>query len=156
MGGQGDFKKFIDSDNINVGMDVDSTALGKYCRFDEVSKISFCTECEYSSSYRHAVLRHVKGVHMKMKPYTCVKCDYSTTYKHRILTHDRTKHLNEGNNNINQQFNNNMNQPNNNVNNNMNQPNNITPQNNMIQQNNIIQQNNMIQQNNLIQQNNMI
>ena len=46
-----------------------------------------CEECTYAASTKQRLLKHVKGVHKKLKPYKCEKCPYVASLKQHLPTH---------------------------------------------------------------------
>ena len=56
-----------------------------------------CPVCEYDTSYKSALNKHIEAVHEGKKPHKCSKCDYSSSYKgdlkkHLEAVHEGKKH----------------------------------------------------------------
>ena len=70
------------------------------CRFVHGNeKVLHCDQCQYKTSLRNNLNKHIKGVHQKVKDVKdikCLHCNYTTAYKqdmrkHAILKHGETE-----------------------------------------------------------------
>lgn len=48
-----------------------------------------CTMCSFKRQFRSAVLKHVNGVHLNIRPYKCKYCKKSFPDKHKLKHHQR-------------------------------------------------------------------
>ena len=53
-----------------------------------------CSECNYSSKYKHHLTRHNIRKHTGERPFECGKCDYAATQSGSLVVHMKT-HTNE-------------------------------------------------------------
>ena len=51
-----------------------------------------CMECSRRFVLKHSLVRHVKTVHLKIKPFGCVKCAYKSNRSDNVLFHLRKVH----------------------------------------------------------------
>ena len=51
-----------------------------------------CDICGYSNQFRHVLVDHVNGVHLKVKPYKCGRCEYTTAHKGTLFRHEKKPH----------------------------------------------------------------
>ncbi|KAH7707844.1 hypothetical protein AAVH_24917 [Aphelenchoides avenae] len=51
-----------------------------------------CDRCEKAFVERTALLRHIRAVHEKLKPFKCEKCDYRASMKAHLTLHVKTVH----------------------------------------------------------------
>merc|ERR1712150_424259 len=51
-----------------------------------------CNQCSHVSNTRKDLLKHIKGVHDKIKDFLCNWCDYTTSYKSHLSRHCRRVH----------------------------------------------------------------
>jgi len=51
-----------------------------------------CDECNFTSSKKFFLDRHIKAVHLKLKDYACSKCKFKTAYKTEIKRHMKNQH----------------------------------------------------------------
>ena len=63
----------------------------------EIKKKFSCTQCNYSTNYKHDLKRHSKAKHLdllqkSMKKLNCENCKFSTNHKQNILRHNEVKH----------------------------------------------------------------
>ena len=54
-----------------------------------------CGYCEYKTTKKEALLRHIKSMHEGVK-FSCDQCNYEATKKNSILTHIKSVHINRG------------------------------------------------------------
>ena len=51
-----------------------------------------CPECDYVSTHRDHVNRHLKQVHLKIRDVNCPHCDYATVNRDHLKRHIKRKH----------------------------------------------------------------
>ena len=51
-----------------------------------------CELCPYKSNYKTVFMRHIEGVHAKIKDNVCEECGYATMSKQNLKTHKESVH----------------------------------------------------------------
>merc|ERR1712150_223184 len=51
-----------------------------------------CDQCEYTTSDKSNLRRHIKTKHATIKEFNCNDCDYATNRKDNLLTHLKSSH----------------------------------------------------------------
>ena len=52
-----------------------------------------CDECEYTTPNKVNLIRHQKGVHLRIKDQRCKECDYTTSNPGNLSQHVKAVHL---------------------------------------------------------------
>ncbi len=51
-----------------------------------------CSECDFRTSYKHVVDRHIEKVHWGVAEFACDLCSFKSNRKYRIAEHTRKVH----------------------------------------------------------------
>ena len=54
-----------------------------------------CEQCEYRSEKNRDVRKHVKTVHVAVKPFQCEHCSYATSFRSDLKNHVNARHTRE-------------------------------------------------------------
>ena len=55
-----------------------------------------CHICNFTSTHKHDLLKHLKSKHLSIQMYYCYHCDYKSRDKGDLLTHTKSKHKRVG------------------------------------------------------------
>ena len=55
-----------------------------------------CHICNFTSTNKHDLLKHLKSKHLSIQMYYCYHCDYKSRDKGDLLTHTKSKHKRVG------------------------------------------------------------
>ena len=58
-----------------------------------IEKLHSCDMCDYKTKLKFDLNKHVKSVHLKLRPFSCTTCDKTFTQKTHLLRHCKSVHL---------------------------------------------------------------
>ncbi|CAC5369482.1 KRAB [Mytilus coruscus] len=72
-----------------------ATELRQHKRNHTAEKRFSCQQCDFICAHRHRLLRHVRSVHLQLKPALCESCGKSFTTEQHMKEHIRRYHTND-------------------------------------------------------------
>ena len=95
LGSNEDLKKKSNhlKDNILAQQQITLDHTLQHQRHKEAREKLKCEQCPYETSVRENMIRHINGVHEKIKDHICEECGYATSQKNNLKVHKEKVHF---------------------------------------------------------------